>query len=305
MQSRRHFLQKAVLATGAVSLDLIGMLTQEKRLACQQYTWFNYYQRQGIDWFADKDASFKAFKSSGLTGFEPAFSTLQEVQPLVSHLQSVNIWSESLYVNSLLHEEESAEESMHAALNIVQAALPLGIRIAVTNPSPLDWSGKENKSDRQLSQQAKALNQLGADMKEMGVMLAYHNHDAEMRASAREFHHMMLETDPENVKLCLDAHWVYRGAGDSEVALFDIIKLYGDRIVELHVRQSQNGIWSEVFGDGDINYRRLVDEVGSRAPNPLVVLEQAVEQGTPHTLSTVEAQKRSRAYIAEVFEPFL
>ena len=85
------------------------------------------------------------------------------------------------------------------------------------------------------------------------MVLAYHNHDAEMREGAREFHHMLTGTDPANVKLCLDAHWIYRGSGNSQVALFDIVEIYVDRIVELHLRQSHDGIWSEVFGEGDIN----------------------------------------------------
>lgn len=91
----------------------------------------------------------------------------------------------------------------------------------------------------------------------MGITLAYHNHDAEMREGAREFHHMLTGTNPENVKLCLDAHWIYRGAGNSQFALFDIVELYCDRIVERHLRQSHDGIWSEVFGAGDIDYTSL------------------------------------------------
>ena len=70
--------------------------------------------------------------------------------------------------------------------------------------------------------QAEALDKLGARLKQMRLILAYHNHDAELRNAAREFHHMMLGTDPALVTLCLDAHWIYRGAGNSAVALFDM-----------------------------------------------------------------------------------
>ena len=69
---------------------------------------------------------------------------------------------------------------------------------------------------------------------------------------------MLLATDPKNVSLCLDVHWVYRGSGNSQVALFDIVKLYGKRIAELHLRQSKGGIWQETFTEGDIDYPRLV-----------------------------------------------
>jgi len=81
----------------------------------------------------------------------------------------------------------------------------------------------------------------------MGLTLSYHNHDIELRNAAREFHHMMVGTDPAYVTLCLDAHWIYRGAGNSAVALFDVLKLYGPRITELHLRQSKDNIWTETF----------------------------------------------------------
>ena len=72
----------------------------------------------------------------------------------------------------------------------------LGTKIIVTNPSPLGWGSKENKTDQQLLDQAVALDKLGAELRAMGLTLAYHTHDSEFRAGAREFHHMMLATDP-------------------------------------------------------------------------------------------------------------
>ena len=61
-----------------------------------------------------------------------------------------------------------------------------------------------------------------------------------------------LGTDPEHVTLCLDAHWICRGAGNSAVALFDVVKLYGPRVTELHLRQSVDNVWTEALSEGDI-----------------------------------------------------
>ena len=120
----------------------------------------------------------------------------------------------------------------------------------MTNPSPIRWGGPQSKTDDQLKLQARLLSQLGARLSDLGLVLAYHNHDAELRHAAREFHHMMLGTDPSTVTLCLDAHWIYRGSGNSSVALFDVLKLYGPRISELHLRQSRDGVWTEDLCDG-------------------------------------------------------
>ena len=210
----------------------------------------------------------------------------------------------SFYVNSVLHDAEEVSKSMDLVLAIGEAAHSLGAEIIVTNPSPIQWGGPENKSDKQLMHQAQALEKLGKELKNIGLTLAYHNHDAEMREGAREFHHM-LSTDPEYVSLCLDSHWIYRGTGNSTVALFDIIELYRDRIVELHLRQSRRGTWTETFGTGDIDYSRLAADLEKHKMQPLVVMEQAVEEGTPHHLHSIEAMSASRVNASYTFRNVL
>ena len=170
--------------------------------------------------------------------------------------------------------------------------------------SPIRWGGQENKNDTQLKVQAAAIEKLGRRLKAIGLTLAYHNHDIELRNAAREFHHMMAGTDPEYVTLCLDAHWIYRGAGNSSVALFDILKLYGPRITELHLRQSKNNIWTESMSDGDIDYEALAKYLLSIAVRPHLVMEQAVETGTPKTMSTIEAFRKSSRYARRIFDAF-
>jgi inosose dehydratase len=69
------------------------------------------------------------------------------------------------------------------------------------------------------------------------------------------------------------------------------------------MRQSRDGTWSEVFGDGDIDYRRLVRMLDSLRIRPHVVLEQAAETGTPNTLAADEAMRRSADAVRALFAP--
>ena len=112
---------------------------------------------------------------------------------------------------------------------------------------------------------------------------------------------MMLATDPAHVTLCLDAHWMYRGADNSALALFDIAKLYGRRISELHLRQSTTNVWTESLGDGDIDYLRLAQYMAGIGIRPHLVLEQMPEKATPNTMDAVESHRRSRRYVDRVF----
>ncbi|OHB77560.1 MAG: hypothetical protein A2Z25_14480 [Planctomycetes bacterium RBG_16_55_9] len=78
------------------------------------------------------------------------------------------------------------------AVDLTATSRLLLIHKSVTNPSPIRWGGPENKDDVQLRVQAAALEKLGRELRAIGLILSYHNHDIELRNAAREFHHMMV-----------------------------------------------------------------------------------------------------------------
>lgn len=309
MISRRDFVKNVTLAGGAMVVgaktSLAGRNSRNKlHLACNQYPWTVFYRRDNRDFNKELDAGLGELAGCNLDGYEPLANNPQDIERLAPLLKKHHLEMRSLYVNSTLHEREKADESIEAVLAIARKAKEIGTKIIVTNPSPIRWGGPENKDDAQLEVQAKALEKLGRELRALGLILAYHNHDIELRNAAREFHHMMIGTNPAYVTLCLDAHWVYRGAGNSAVALFDILKLYGSRITELHLRQSKDNIWTEAFGEGDIDYPAIAKHLLEINAHPHLVLEQAVEAGSPKTMSTIEAFQKSSQYARRVFDAF-
>lgn len=301
--NRRHFME--ILATTGAALFTDSAIASGSKnpspISCNQYAWITFYNRDKRDWNANLDASLSEYVKSGFTAYEPSFSNVEEVKRLAPLLKKYNLTMPSAYVGSVLHDAVEGKRSIETALAIVETAQPLGLKVLVSNPSPLKWGGSEIKNDTQLIEQAKNLELLGNELRKRGITLAYHTHDVELRAGAREFHHMLQNTNPKNVGFCLDVHWVYRGAGNSQVALFDVVKMYGKRIVELHIRQSINNIWSETFSEGDIDYPRLVRELQAMKVKPLLVLEQCLENQSPNTLKAVEAHQRDLAYAKQVF----
>lgn len=273
-------------------------------LACNQYPWTVFYARDNRDFNKELNKGLGEVTASGFDGYEPLANNPEELDRLGPLLKKHGLEMRSLYVNSTLHESDKAQASIDSVLAIARRAKELSTKIIVTNPSPIRWGGPENKDDAQLRVQAVAIEKLGREMKAIGLTLAYHNHDIELRNAAREFHNIMAGTDPAYVTLCLDAHWIYRGAGNSAVALFDILKLYGSRITELHLRQSKDNIWAETFSEGDINYQALSKHLLDVGVRPHIVMEQAVETGTPKTMSTIEAFQKSSQYAREVFAAF-
>ena len=308
--SRRRFVKDLAMAGGAIVMGTQSVGAAKRRqpgklhLACNQYPWTVFYQRDSRNFNNELDTGLGEVAASGMDGYEPRANNPQELDRLGPLLKKHDLQMRSLYVNSVLHEPDKADESIEAVLAIAEKAKGIGTKIIVTNPSPIQWGGPQNKNDAQLKVQAAALEKLGRLLQAMGLTLSYHNHDIELRNAAREFHHMMLGTDPAYVTLCLDAHWIYRGAGNSAVALFDVLKLYGPRITELHLRQSKDNIWTETFADGDINYPALAKYLLNIGIKPHIVLEQAVESGSQKTMSTLDAFKQSSQYARRVFAEF-
>jgi len=308
--SRRRFVKDLALAGGALAMGAssAGIAGQNRsgklHLACNQYPWTVFYARDNRDFNQELDKGLSEVAASRFDGYEPLANNPQELDRLGPLLNKHGLEMRSLYVNSILHERDKAQASIESVLAIAHKAKELGTKIIVTNPSPIRWGGPENKDDAQLRVQAAAIEKLGRELKEMGLTLAYHNHDIELRNAAREFHHMMAGTDPAYVTLCLDAHWIYRGAGNSSVALFDVLKLYGSRITELHLRQSKDNIWTEAMCDGDIDYEAVAKHLLQINVRPHLVMEQAVEAGSPKTMSTIEASRKSSQYARRVFAAF-
>jgi inosose dehydratase len=138
---------------------------------------------------------------------------------------------------------------------------------------------------------------VGAALRERGLGLWLHNHDPEMREDGRELRSNLDLTDSALVGFCADTHWIYRGGGDVMAYLDE----YGSRVRSLHLRNSQGGVWSETLGDGDLDFRAIAAKLAAlRFDGPLIV-ELALETGTPQTRPLVESARLSREYVRAVF----
>lgn len=307
MINRRRF---ATLATATAATivadrtvyadDVVGDQAEDHVIGSNVYPMKTFADRRGDDDFQiDGPEPFETLSRAGVTAAEPLIDRPDQTEAVISYARKRNLALPTVYVNSVLHDEARVDSSVADVIEIAEAFAAAGTKILVTNPSPIRWGGDEDKSDRQLSIQREAIDHLGTRLKRIGVTLAYHNHDAELRRGGREYHHMLTATDGDVVKYCLDAHWVYRGCGNSVLAVMDAVDHYADRVVEMHLRQSVGGTWTEAFAvEGDLDYRRIRDVLDVRGIDPAMVLEQAVESETPVTLDVVEATRRGRQAVA-------
>lgn len=297
---RRNFIAALPLLA---SLDFKGFALESRPISSNGYNWTTFFRREGKVWGDHPASDMDLYAQTGLKAYEPGIENPGMLEKLLPEMKRNEISMPSMYANSVLHDPNQVNSSIQNILEIAEVAAPFGCKIFVTNPSPIDWNTPVNKSDAELRLQAESMNKLGKLLHQKGITLAYHTHDMELRAGAREIHHVLQNTDPKHVAFCYDTHWVYRGSDNSELAVFDILKMYGDRIVELHLRQSTDGVWDETFtAQNDIDYLAFAKQLKNRNIRPHVVIEQCLESQTENTSDVVKAHQQSLEVIQAIFD---
>jgi inosose dehydratase len=245
---------------------------------------------------AQLETQLTAHRVAGFAAWEPIIETEPEIVALITSLKKHGLLMPSFYANARLHAGDVEAVIAHVT-RLAAAAAPYGARWLVTNPEPVRWGGPETKTDAELARQATALNALGEALAPLGMAVAYHFHDAELRDDAREVRHVLTHTNPARVRFCFDLHWAYRGLGNDAEAAFALLDECSPRIASFHLRQSRGGVWSEQFGAGDLDYGRWARWLRAKAWSGPVILEQCWESGTPRTGPIETAQTQGLAYL--------
>lgn len=264
-------------------------------IVTQDYGWSQLAKRAGLDWPEATDWAMAQAVQAGFSGWEPFVATPADLSRIAALAAQHGLAIPSIFVSAPLHDPDQLPSAQGRILDICQIAANHDCRLVMIYPA------QGQKSDAALTTQARALNQIGAAVKPIGLTLCYHPEEPEMLLAAHEFHHMLLGTDPDLVHLCLDPDTIWRGAGGSMIGLMDVLTLYAPRIAALHLRQLQGGVWAETVGPGDIDLAHVAQAVRHADVNPLLVVEHAYDPATPQTLDPVTAHQMSCEYIRTVF----
>ncbi|MCL4508055.1 MAG: sugar phosphate isomerase/epimerase [Chloroflexi bacterium] len=199
----------------------------------------------------------------------------------------------SVYANAKLHAGNPAE-TVWTLLEQMAEVKYLGVRTLVVNPLP---ERGRVKTEDELTEQARWLDQLGSQLQGRGLNLALHFHAPELRDDGRELWIDLDRTTRANLSLCLDVDWAWRGGIDPR----RILDRYADRVVELHVRDAKGGKWVQALGEGDYDYDPIIRRLESADFDGWVYVELADEPGMVWTRSTKDNLKRSRGWVRERF----
>ena len=269
-------------------------------IVTQEFGWSQIARRRGLGWPQGTKWAMQQAAQAGLAGWEPFLETPQDADRVAHLAAQCGLKVPSFFVAGALHTEPGP--ALERMSEIAARAASFGSTIAAVYPEPLQ---NADKSDRQLAIQFDSLNVLAQCFARLGVRLLYHPEEPEMRHAAREFHHMLARSDPAKIGLCLDPDTIWRGAGRSNLAVLDVVHLYGDRVEAIHLRQSSGGVWAETFGPGEIDYARISAALQRVGATPLLVLETAHEDDAPDLADPIAAERNSLDYATSVFSYLL
>lgn len=303
--TRRKMLTSVAQLAGAaiVPSGIIGASPRQggggyaPKLSVEGYIWTQYFGFQKETLAAGEEEALRETHQAGYPRIELSDTFFKpDVRDHTRELLAkYNLKPESVYASTALHEAPAAETSIKSVLELAGFLQPLGTRVIVTNPSPKQNHGR--KSDAELKTQVNYINQLGAALQQQGMKLLLHHHTPELVENAREWWYEMENTHPKYAGACVDVHWAYRGG--QEVIPF--LRKVGTRVEELHLRNSQNGVWMEDFGPGDIDYSQVAEYMHQINFKGTLAVELAYEKGTVTNRSLEEDLRRSRLYTEQIF----
>jgi inosose dehydratase len=269
------------------------------KLSVEGYVWTQHFAALKETLAAGEEEALRATHQAGYSRIELSsdFFKPEVRQQTGKLLAQYQLKPETVYAGTTLHEASAAETSVQTVVELAKFLKPLGTKVIITNPSPKPH--QERKSDEELSTQARYINRLGAALRPLGMRLLLHHHTPELRENAREWWYELQQTEPELAGCCVDVHWAYRGG--QEVMPF--LRKVGDRLGELHLRNSQQGVWMEDFGPGDVDYAPVAAYVRETQFQGYLIVELAYEKGTTITRSLEEDLRLSRIYTQKVFGP--
>jgi inosose dehydratase len=288
-------LAAALLAANRSNAERIAPPTG---LVAQLYVWTQHYNRARERMDDHLDEVFAATKRAGydaVQGFLGAYDTAAAAESFAAKLKQHELTMPVAYAGGPMHTHEDGQKTIANIARQAENGLPHGLKVVVHNPNPI---GRE-KTDDELAIQAANVEALGAQLRKRGLYLAIHSHAPEMKTGAREWRHILQHTKPENVSICLDLHWVLRGGQDPYKLLADA----GQRVLDLHLRNSRGGVWTEDLADGDIDYTRVAEVLKKTAYRGTYTVELAYEAQTPRSRSIEDNLRLSGEYSRRVFRP--
>jgi inosose dehydratase len=267
------------------------------RVVAQTYIFMQDLQKKNKKIAGSQDEIFSTVAKAGFNQVElmSEFFTKDAAAGTLAALKKYNLQVPIVYFGGPMHSKEGSHNTYQDAVSLAERVRSIGVKAINTNPNPKPMRAGKTMDEMRI--EADCLNRIATTIAKANLQLFLHHHDVELQNGAAEFKYLLLKTDLSLVKSCIDMHWAYRG-GDNPM---NILKLAGNRVASVHLRNSTKGVWSETLGDGDVDYRAIAKYLKTAKLKPYLVVELAYDAPTPITRDLASNLRMAREYTEKVF----
>jgi inosose dehydratase len=298
MRTKNVTRREALAGVAAALLPSPAMAaTYKPKVSVACYIWTQQFVLRKMKPIDGLEEAYGTFQRTGYHYVELINSFLQgELKDrTIELMKKYKLRCSMAYNGGVMHDDAGAEKTIAATLDIAQAAKSLGADGMVINCDPLPRNGR--KSNDQLRTEAANLNRLGRELKSRGMRVCLHHHAPDLTEHGREWLYMLHNTDPQLVWMCPDPDWIRFAKLD----VLNLIREAGKRIGDIHLRNSEGGVWTEDLGPGEVDYVGMAQILREIKYNEWVSVELGYANDTRITRSLEENLRRSREYAERTF----
>ncbi len=233
---------------------------------------------------AIKELKFQGFE----TGFRNVLPLAENSSAWKQHEQGLAFFGVHIFL--LQYDSETRIAPMDLATKVARVGAQLGAERLIVSGAPAFSNG--NVDETAVQKKAAALNELGQQVKSLGLKLAYHNHGPEFASPQPEIEMLMQKTDASLVWFLLDAGHAFRVGAN----LPNFISQHHKRLTGIHLRDFQNG--KQVpLGEGEFPLAQVAQTLINSDWMGWVLTEEERENGSKPGIAAVkparEALKRT------------
>lgn len=202
------------------------------------------------------DEAFAAVKAAGYRRVEllPNMVAGEKRAETAALLKKYGLLFNDIYFVGPMYAEEPAAKTIAGARQMAEQVrefqTPIMLFEMSTKPA------RARMTDEELKIEARSLDRLGGELKSRGMQIAVHNHTTPMKENAREWLHMLRNTDPAVVHFCLDLDWTWQAGTDPLPLLYEAGEK--GRLNMIHMRTQKQRVWTEALEDGgDIDFHKV------------------------------------------------
>lgn len=182
------------------------------------------------------------------------------------------------------------EASIEKAVAEIQEVLPQAAELGGSHLGLSVLSAQPNPHPPELRQkQAEAVLRIAAAAKRHGVRVNLHTYAPDGEDQFRRVRELAELLDESILDLGPDLNWLIRGGADP----VEFLKHSGKRVRFCHLRDEQDGVWTDALGDGDFPLIAVLSAMKEYCDVQECVIELALPPERVKEVDLVEIHRRS------------